>query len=160
VSFDRTSLYVARLAEPSGFFARCDDSKTYHPTVRAGNLDPFSDIGPPAGERRPKQANFAAKTRDEYRSAVEEFASFVKEPLETLRGLDVQTWIDIMLDPKDHESLDAVTANKKLSGLRSYLDRLRHLGLVDEERKPFHDRQVRNPPSTLRSSQSITSRQT
>jgi hypothetical protein len=97
-----------------------------------------------------KQVAVAPKTRDEYASAIREFASTVKQGLEDLRGSHVQRWVNALLTAEDDEAIDALTVNKKLSGLRNYWDYLRSLELVEDDRKPFHGRTVRNPPERVK----------
>lgn len=93
-----------------------------------------------------KQVAVAPKTRDEYWTALREFAAVVKHPLEDLMGAHVQGWVDAMLHAGDDEGLDSQTVRKKLSGCRNYWNYLRFRGLVTDERKPFEDRDVKNPP--------------
>jgi integrase len=97
-----------------------------------------------------KQVAVAAKTRDEYWAAIVDFAATVKKPLEDLKGHHVQGWIDAALNAGDDEGLDAQTVRKKLSGMRNYWNFLRFRGLVGDERKPFDDRDVKNPPNRVK----------
>jgi integrase len=97
-----------------------------------------------------KQVAVAPKTRDEYWAAMVDFAAAVKEPLEDLKGSHVQGWVDAVLNASDDEGLDAQTVRKKLSGMRNYWNYLRFRGLVPDERKPFDDRDVKNPPGRVK----------
>ena len=91
------------------------------------------------------QLGVAPKTRDEYKSAIRDFAGAVKQPLEELRGSHVQKWLNGLLANEDTQ-----TVNKKLSGLRNYWGYLRSLELVDDDRKPFYGRVVRNAPDRVK----------
>jgi integrase len=97
-----------------------------------------------------KQVAVAPKTRDEYWTALHAFANAVKQPLEDLKGAHVQGWVDAMLHAGDDEGLDSQTVRKKLSGCRNYWNYLRFRGLVADERKPFDDRDVKNPPGSVK----------
>jgi site-specific recombinase XerD len=84
------------------------------------------------------------KTRDEYESAIREFAARVTHPIEDLTQAHVQYWVDGLLSVDEDDSLDAKTVNKKLSGLRNYWGYMSLRGPVERGRKIFNDLDVRN----------------
>jgi integrase len=84
------------------------------------------------------------KTRDEYESAIREFAARVTHPIEDLTQAHVQYWVDGLLNADEDDGLDAKTVSKKLSGLRNYWGYMSLRGPVERGRKIFNDLDVRN----------------
>ncbi|WP_158921421.1 site-specific integrase [Acidisphaera sp. S103] len=84
------------------------------------------------------------KTRDEYESAIREFAARVNHPIEDLTQAHVQYCVDRLLSTDEDDGLDAQTVTKKLSGLRNYWRYMNLRGAVDRVRKIFNDLDVRN----------------
>jgi len=119
-----------------------------------GKLTPFgryldASPSPDDGEPLPgwtKSVKVAPKTRDEYRSGIEEFMRRIDQPLESLTSEHVQIWVDYLLSDDDGDALDAKTVNKKLSGLHNYWLWMGKRGLVKDyrTRQPFRGLDVQN----------------
>jgi integrase len=148
---DRRSIALYVQGERAGI-PQPDVEKTVK--LLTGKLTPFGSYldtcpppkaGDPPADGWAKVVKVARKTRDEYRSGIEEFMRRVDAPLETLTVDQVQVWVDYLLS--DDDGLDAKTVNKKLSGLHNYWTWMGKRGLVKDyrTRQPFRTLDVQNP---------------
>jgi integrase len=81
------------------------------------------------------------KTLSQRVATIQDFGDAVSEPVETLSGTHVQTWLDRMKNKKNGEPTDAKTKQRKLSDIRPYWAYLQAHDHVSVDRNPF-DRRV------------------
>jgi site-specific recombinase XerD len=91
-------------------------------------------------------AGLIPRSLDQAITTLKQFATSVKYPIEALEAKHVQSWIDSVISPHGQTGLSAKTVNRKLSEPRNYWRYLQSREIVSEDRLPFANRRVKDPP--------------
>jgi integrase len=91
-------------------------------------------------------AGLVPRCMDQAVATLKQFASAVKQPIETVEAKHVQAWVDALINPDGEAGISAKTVNRKLSELRNYWRYLQSHAVIPEDRLPFDHRRVKDPP--------------